>query len=67
MPLAVITVDTPQAPHGARHQEAAHVARALALASREIQGAAGTVTSGPILDTGAAVIGSWTYTPVATS
>jgi hypothetical protein len=59
MPLCVVIVDTPATAHGARHQEAMHIARALALASQAIQSAAGTVTSGAILDTGATVIGSW--------
>jgi hypothetical protein len=67
MPLCVVTVDTPATAHGARHQEAMHVARALALASQAIQGAAGTVTSGPILDTGATVIGSWIFAPQTSS
>jgi hypothetical protein len=65
MPLCVVTVDVPATAHGARHQEAMHVARALALASHAIQGAAGSVIAGDILDTGAVKIGSWILEPQA--
>ena len=67
MPLCVVTVDVPTPAHGARHQEATHIARALALASQAIQGAASTVTAGPILDTGARKIGSWVLEPQTSS
>jgi hypothetical protein len=43
------------------------IARALDLAAQSIRAAGGQQTSGNILDTGAVVVGSWTYTPQASS
>lgn len=43
-------------------QEVQQVARALAIAAHDVRVAGGAVTSGNIVDDGAKVIGSWTYT-----
>jgi hypothetical protein len=67
MALAVITVNDPATPLATRAQEVALIARACELAAAAIRGAGGAVASGNILDTGATVIGSFTYTAVATS
>jgi hypothetical protein len=67
MSLAVITVNDPSTPLATRAQEVALTARACELAAQAIRSAGGTQTSGNILDTGATVIGSWTYTPQASS
>jgi hypothetical protein len=67
MALAVITVNNPSPALGTKAQEVALTARACELAAQAIRGAGGAQTSGNILDTGAAVIGSWAYTPEASS
>jgi hypothetical protein len=67
MPLAVITVNDPSPALAKQAQEVALVARACELAAQSIRSAQGSQTSGNIVDTGANVIGSWTYTAVATS
>jgi hypothetical protein len=67
MSLAVITVNNPSPALTTRAQEVQIVARALELAAFEIRSAGGTTASGNILDSGATLIGTWTYTPVASS
>jgi hypothetical protein len=65
--LAVITINDPSVQLSTRAQETQLIARALELASQSIRAAGGAGSSGNILDTGATVIGSWTYTAVASS
>jgi hypothetical protein len=67
MSLAIITVNVPSPALSTRAQETALVSRACELAAQAIRGAGGAQTSGTIFDTGAAVIGTWAYTPVASS
>jgi hypothetical protein len=43
------------------------IARALDLAAHAIRANGGQQTSGNILDTGAVVVGTWIYTPQASS
>jgi hypothetical protein len=67
MALAVITINDPSPALSTRAQETQIVARGLELAAEAIRSAGGASASGNIIDTGAAVIGSWVYTPVASS
>lgn len=67
MALAVITVNVPSPALGTRAQEVAIIARALDLAASDIRKNGGALASDNILDSGATVIGSWTYTAVASS
>jgi hypothetical protein len=67
MALAVITINNLSPALDKKFQEVQVVARGLALASQAIAGAGGQVTSGNILNDGATVIGTWTYTPQAAS
>jgi hypothetical protein len=67
MALAVITVNVPSPVLSTRGQETQLIARACDLAANAIRSAGGASTSGNILDTGATLIGTWTYTPVASS
>ena len=67
MSLAVITINNLSPALDKKFQEVQIVARGLALASQAIQSAGGQVTSGNILNDGATVIGTWTYTPQAGS
>jgi hypothetical protein len=67
MSLAVITVNAPTSALTTRAQELALVARALELAALDVRSHGGQKVSGNIVDTGAAVIGSYTYSPVAPS
>lgn len=48
-------------------QEVALIARALDIAAGDIRRAGGAKTSGNILNDGATLLGSWTYTPQAGS
>jgi hypothetical protein len=67
MSLAVITVNAPSPSLTTRAQETQLVARACELAAQAIRSAGGASASGNILDSGAAVIGSYVYTAVASS
>jgi hypothetical protein len=67
MSLAVITVNNPSVQLDKKFQEVQVIARALDLAEAAIRGAGGATTSGNLIDTGGVVIGSWTYTPQASS
>ena len=65
--LATITVNAPTSTLSTRAQELALVARALELAALDVRSHGGAKTSGNIVDTGATVIGSYVYSPVASS
>jgi hypothetical protein len=67
MSLAVITVNNQAPALDKKYSETQLIARALELASQAIRSAGGTVTSGNIVNDGGVVIGSFTYTPQATS
>jgi hypothetical protein len=67
MSLAVVTVNVPSPALDKQAQEVALIARALALAAGDIRRSGGAKTSGNILNDGATVIGTWTYTPQASS
>jgi hypothetical protein len=67
MALAVITINNLSPALDKKFQEVQIVARGLALAATAIQSAGGQTTSGNILNDGATVIGTWTYTPQAGS
>lgn len=67
MSLAVVTVNVPSPALSTRAQEVQLTARACELAAHAIRGAGGATASGNILDSGAVVIGTWTYTAVASS
>jgi hypothetical protein len=67
MALAVITVNDPNPALATRAQEVALTARACELAAVAIRSAGGANASGNIVDTGAAVIGTWVYTAVASN
>jgi hypothetical protein len=67
MALLTLTVNNQNPALSKQFSEVALIARALELATQSIRGAAGTVTSGNIVDTGTVVLGTWTYTPQATS
>jgi hypothetical protein len=67
MALAVITVNNPNPALAKQAGEVALIHRALELAAIDIRSHQGAKASGNIIDNGGAVLGSWTYTAVATS
>lgn len=67
MALAVITVNNASPALDKKFQEVALIQRALDLAESAIRGPGGAVTSGNILGDGGVLLGSWTYTPQASS
>jgi hypothetical protein len=67
MALAVITVQNLSPALDRKFQEVGFIARALDLAEQAISAPGGTVTSGNIINDGGVVIGSWIYTPQASS
>jgi len=67
MALLTITVNNPSTALDRQHQEVQLIDRALTLAKADIRSNGGKKTSGNIIDNGATVIGSWTYTPQAGS
>jgi hypothetical protein len=67
MALLSLTVNNPSPALEKKFHEVALIERALALAVQSIRAAGGVTTSGNIMNDGATVIGTWTYTPQATS
>lgn len=67
MALLTVTVNNPSPALDKQHQESQLMARALELAKVDIHANGGKKTSGNILDNGGKVLGTWSYTPVATS
>jgi hypothetical protein len=66
MALLTLTVNNPSPALDKQHQEVQLIDRALSLAKADIRSNGGKKTSGNIND-GGALIGTWTYTPVAGS
>jgi hypothetical protein len=67
MALAVVTVNNPSPAMNTRAQEVALIQRALDLAESAIRGPGGAVASGNIMGDGQVLLGTWTYTAVASS
>lgn len=67
MALLVVTINNPSPALDKRHQESQLIHRALDLARTEIRANGGNKTSGNITDDGGKVLGSYVYTPVATT
>ena len=67
MSLCVVTINNPAIALDKRFQEVQVIARALRLAEQAICGANGQQTSGDIATDGAVVIGTWVYSPQASS
>lgn len=67
MALLSLTVNAASPALEKKFQEVALIQRALQIAEQAIRGPGGLVTSGNIIDNGGQVIGSWTYTPQASS
>jgi hypothetical protein len=67
MPLLTLTVNNASPALDKKFQEVALIERALDLAQSNIRAAGGVTTSGNIINDGGTVIGSWTYTPQASS
>jgi hypothetical protein len=67
MSLLTLVVNNASPALDKKAQEVALIARALDLAASAIRGPGGAVTSGNIVDTGGAVLGTWTYTAQAST
>jgi hypothetical protein len=67
VPLFTLTVNNQAPAMEKMYSELAFITRALALATEDVQRNGGNKTSGNIVNDGATVIGSWTYTPQAMS
>jgi hypothetical protein len=67
MALLSLTVNNQAPALDKQGQEVALIARALALAAGDIRRNGGAKTSGNILGDGATVLGSWVYSPQASS
>jgi hypothetical protein len=67
MALLTLTINNPSTALDRQHQESQLIARALQLAQQDIRANGGKKTSGNINGDGGVLLGSWTYTPVATS
>jgi hypothetical protein len=67
MSLCVVTINNLSPALDKKFQEVSEIARALSLAAQAIASAGGQQTSGNILDSGAVLVGTWTYTPQASS
>ena len=67
MALLSLTVNNASPALDKKYSEVALIARALGIAAQVLQSNGGLVTSGNILGDGAVVLGTWTYTPQASS
>jgi hypothetical protein len=67
MALLTLTINNPTPALDKRHQESQLIQRALHLALVDIRINGGGKATGNITDDGARVIGSWVYTPQASS
>jgi len=67
MALFTLTVNNLSPVLDKKFQEVQVIARALDLAEQAVRSAGGSVTSGNILTDGAVLLGTWTYTPQASS
>jgi hypothetical protein len=67
MALFVLTLINPSTALEKQHQEAQLVHRALDLARQDFRSSGGKRTSGNINGDGGVLLGSWVYTPAATS
>jgi hypothetical protein len=67
MPLLSLTVNDLANPLDKQAQEVALIAQALDQAARSIRSPGGTVTSGNITGDGGVLLGTWSYTPQASS
>jgi hypothetical protein len=67
VPLFVLTVNSRSPALEKMASELAFIERALALAVQDVRATGGAKTAGNIINDGATVIGSWTYTPQAAS
>jgi hypothetical protein len=66
MSLFVLTINNLSPALDKQHQEVERIHRYINLAVQDVRGSGGKHASGNISD-GATVVGSWTYTPQATS
>ena len=67
MALLTLTINNPSTALDKQHQETQLIARALHLAQQDIRANGGKKTSGNINGDGGVLLGTWTYTPAATS
>jgi hypothetical protein len=67
MALCVVTINNLSPVLDKRFQEVQVISRALDLAQQAICSPGGTVTSGNINGDGGILLGTWTYTPQASS
>lgn len=67
MALLTLTVNNASPALDKKSQEVRLIARALELAAQDIGSHGGANTTGNITDTGAVVLGTWTYTAQAGS
>jgi hypothetical protein len=67
MALLTITINNPSPALDKQHQETQLISRALQLAQQDIRANGGKKTSGNINGDGGLLLGTWTYTPVASS
>jgi hypothetical protein len=67
MALFTLTVNNNTPALDKKFQEVADIARALTLAAQDIGSHGVASTTGNIIDTGGLTVGSWVYTPQATS
>jgi hypothetical protein len=67
MPLLTLTVNNASPAMDKKFQEVALIQRALNIAEQNIRAPGGSQTSGNILGDGGVLLGTWTYTPQASS
>jgi hypothetical protein len=65
--LATITINAPATALDKQHQETQYIQRAMEIAKIDIRSNGGKKTSGTMTDDRGVVLGTWSYTPVASS
>jgi hypothetical protein len=67
MALLTLTINNPSPALDKQHQEVQLIDRALQLAKADIRSSGGKKSSGNINGDGGVLLGTWTYTPQASS
>jgi hypothetical protein len=67
MALLTLSISNPSPALDKQHQETQLISRALQLAQQDIRANGGKKTSGNLNGDGGVLLGTWVYTPVATS
>lgn len=67
MALLTVTINNYSTPMEKQAHEVERIQRYLQMVAQDVRSSGGRKTSGNIVDNGTGLVGSWTYTPQASS